>query len=102
MTVIVSVVRTTDAGCFGRPESSAGPAGCLYSYTMLSLLLYVTAGCFLGDLRITGSNSFRSGRLEICSNNVWGQICDTQWDNLDAQVACRQLGYSPTGILVLY
>ncbi len=56
-----------------------------------------SAGCTHGDLRITGSNSFRSGRLEICSGNLWGQICDTQWDDLDAQVACRQLGFSPTG-----
>ena len=51
-----------------------------------------------GDVRITGSNSFRFGRLEVCNQNVWGQICDTQWDDLDAQVACRQLGYSPSGM----
>jgi len=50
-----------------------------------------------GDVRVTGSTSFRLGRIEICYNNIWGQVCDTQWDDNDAAVACRQLGFSPTG-----
>ncbi len=63
----------------------------------ISVLILLNLGCAHGDLRITGSNSFHRGCLEVCYNNIWGQICDTQWDNLDAQVACRQLGFSPTG-----
>ena len=37
------------------------------------------------------------GRLEICLEGQWGSICANYWDSLDAQVACRQLGYAPTG-----
>ncbi|XP_065193901.1 soluble scavenger receptor cysteine-rich domain-containing protein SSC5D-like [Sycon ciliatum] len=34
------------------------------------------------------------GRLEIMHNGQWGTVCDTNFASLNANVACKQLGYA--------
>ena len=34
-----------------------------------------------------------TGRLEIIHNGRWGTVCDGQFSNTDAKVACKNLGY---------
>ena len=40
------------------------------------------------------------GRLEICVGRAFGAICAESWDSAAASVACRQLGFSPYGMLL--
>lgn len=45
-----------------------------------------------GNLRLENGNS-SSGRLEIFIDDTWGTICNYRFTLVDANVACRQLGY---------
>ncbi|XP_038069382.1 soluble scavenger receptor cysteine-rich domain-containing protein SSC5D-like isoform X1 [Patiria miniata] len=45
------------------------------------------------ELRLVGG-SRTSGRVEIYRGGSWGTICDTTWNQTDAGIVCRQLGFS--------
>ena len=57
----------------------------------------VTKPCTNGDVRLAGGLSSNQGRVEICYNNQWGTVCDNSFNNIDASVVCRQLGFPAIG-----
>ena len=57
------------------------------------MLLHV-AQCDDGSIRLTGGPNKFEGRVEICEDGSWGQVCAMGWTGDDAEVVCRQLGHS--------
>jgi len=46
-----------------------------------------------GLVRLTGSGLSYEGRLEVYHNGIWGTVCDDQFDDTDAAVACYSLDF---------
>jgi len=53
-------------------------------------------GIILNDstIRLVGGSSYSEGRVEVLYNGVWGTICNNGWNNDNANVVCRTLGFS--------
>ena len=50
--------------------------------------------CVNGSVRLVGGSVSGEGTVELCVNGMYGTVCDDRWDELEARVICRQLGYS--------
>lgn len=52
------------------------------------------------DVRLVDGSSPSEGRLELFYSGEWGTVCSASFTIVEANVVCRQLGYS--GALTYY
>jgi len=88
--------------CLHSADAGVGCEGMVHSMNIVNIvfylhLLFFSAQCTDGQLRLAGGNIENEGRVEICISNRWGTVCDNSWGNTDAAVVCQQLGYSSEG-----
>ena len=51
-------------------------------------------GCEGNAIRLMGGQNKFKGRVEVCQGRKWKTVCNDGWDDNEAKVVCRQLGFA--------
>ena len=88
-----------DNGCTGSYDATVSCCKLYYYGDMLLLTVTDTTRIwdnnpYPGMIRLQGGNFVNQGRVEVYCNGQWGTICDDGFGSNDANIICKQLGYT--------
>ncbi len=70
-----------------------------YVYKLCTCYFTESSSCSDGDVRLVNGSKTQEGRLEVCSNNLWGTVCGDGFNKIDGYVICKELGLGSSGEL---
>lgn len=70
------------------------PHHTLHTVYVLPFLVDTPRECTDNDIRLVNGTEEWNGRLEVCLHGHWGAVCEDRFENIDAAVACKNLGFS--------
>ena len=95
-------IHNQTTGCSHSQDGAVLCAGMFVACSVcLNLMMFIITdpGCAEGEVRLFNNRSSDGvvmGQVELCSTpHVGGfrtKVCDTNWDDRDAEVVCRELG----------
>ena len=90
--------------CFRRHSIFSNKS--FFSWSKLTFCSFLSSGVFFNFLQNIFTyiavrldtikldiGQFQVGRVQISQHGQWGGVCGTGWDDRDARVTCRELGY---------
>lgn len=95
-------IKTIQQGIYIRDGINAWQQAHIHTYLQkinlftLTQPLYEGESCFTADvtkIRLTNGTFVGEGRIEVNHNDKWGTVCDQNFDENDAKVICRMLGF---------
>lgn len=84
-------MRRIGEKCTNSEMTTEGTASTLETYQLTTSYEQITTREPV--IRLVGGTGPHEGRVELLYEGSYGTVCDDWWDDRDATVACRMLGY---------
>ena len=55
--------------------------------------------CVSGDVRLRDGAGDSNGRVEMCYDRRWVEVCKNRWDADKTRAVCNQLNFDPEGMI---
>ena len=92
--MLTCVALATKTACYGPDIDTMLNIVTSSKTTMTNWNLCNVGRCQPWTIQLVATQSEGTGLVQACLDRYWIYVCGSGWSDVDAAVACRQLGYS--------